>query len=227
MLRLPLVLLLLGVPLLTGGARGQTAAAQVPIVCDMEDLIEDAACRTKLKGMFTRNDDTLTINLDGGKSKKYVGNRGACNNTGDPNKCVIFRVARYFPKIQSYLIEKALYEGGDFLLVNRRSGSETTMSTVPGLSPTAKYLISIDRNEEGDREYDIAIWSADTDPPKLEFKYKGKQNEYWEIKSWKQDARISMKAWVAVEKSYDQEAELVRKDNGWTLMLGKKTDRKE
>ena len=35
-----------------------------------------------------------------------------------------------------------------------------------------------------------------------------------------------MKAWINDKKSYDQEAELVRKDSGWTLELGKKTDRK-
>ena len=34
-----------------------------------------------------------------------------------------------------------------------------------------------------------------------------------------------MKAWVNGKTSYDQEAELVRKDKGWTLVLGKKTDR--
>jgi hypothetical protein len=34
-----------------------------------------------------------------------------------------------------------------------------------------------------------------------------------------------MKAWVNNKTSYDQEARLVRTDKGWTLVLGKKTDR--
>lgn len=221
-----LFLALLIFPLLAGAAFGQTAAPQAPIICDAKDNIEDDACKAKLTGMFVRNGDTLTLSLDGGKSKKYTGNLAACDGeTTDAEKCLTFRLARYFPHIQSYLVEVGLYEGGRYLLIGKRSGIETTISTDPVLSPNGRYVISIDQNEAGDREYDIAIWSVQADPPKLEFKYKGKDNEYWEIKSWKDETRISMKAWVAVQNSYDQEAELMRKGKGWTLVLGKKTPR--
>ena len=224
MLRLPLVLLLLGLPLLTGAALGQTGPAQAPVVCEVKDNIEEPACRTKLKGIFTRSGDTLSINLDGGKTKKYVGNHAACDSD-NTDKCLIFRVARYYPQTQSYLIDRVLYEGGYFLFVSRRTGSEIRVSGNPVLSPNAKYLIAIDQDDTGEREYDIAIWSLETDPPKQEFKYLAKQYENWEITAWKDDTHIGMKAWVNGKTSYDQEAELVRKDKGWTLVLGKKTDR--
>jgi hypothetical protein len=71
----------------------------------------------------------------------------------------------------------------------------------------------------------------DKDPPKLEFKYVAKEYENWEVRAWKDDSHISMKAWVNEwvngKMSYDQEAELVRKDKGWALVLGKKVDRKQ
>jgi hypothetical protein len=41
--------------------------------------MEDAACRNKLNGLFTRKGDTLILKLDGGKSKTYVGNLAACD----------------------------------------------------------------------------------------------------------------------------------------------------
>jgi hypothetical protein len=179
-----------------------------------------------LKGLFTRKGDTLTLKLDGGKSKTYVGNRAACNGESvDVSKCLVFVVLKYFPPTQSYLIERGLYECGAYLFVSRRTGSETVMYAIPVLSPNAKYLLSIDQSDACDRKYDIAIWSMQTDPPRLEFKYEAKQYENWEVAAWENDTRIKMKAFINGRTSYDQEAELVRKENGWTLDLGKKTDR--
>lgn len=120
--------------------------------------MEEPACATKLKGMFTRNSDTLTIKLDGGKSKKYVGNRASCDGENvNVDKCIVFRMAGYYPPAQSYLIQRALYEGGQYLFVSRRTGGEIAVSEIPVLSPNAKYLISIDQNDAEERKYDIAI----------------------------------------------------------------------
>jgi hypothetical protein len=227
MLRLLFALsLLLGTSLLTGPALGQTSPVQAPIVCDVKDNVEDVACRERLKGLFTRKGDTLTLKLDGGKSKTYVGNLGACDGENvDTSKCLVFRVLSYFPATQSYVVERALYECGATLFVSRHTGSETVMDEIPVLSPNAKYLRSIDQSDACDRKYDIAIWSMQTDPPKLEFKYQAKQYENWEVKVWENDTHIQMKAWINGETSYDQEAELARNESGWTLELGSKTDR--
>ncbi len=206
-------------------AQSQTSPAPAPILCDVKDNIEDADCQEKLKGLFRREGDALTVTLHGGKSKTYVGNRGACADD-EVDKCLIFRMRGYFPQTQSLLVEKAYYEGGDFLFVSRRTGSETAMQEIPALSPNARYLISIDQNDASERTYDIAIWSMLTDPPRLEFGYKAEEYENWEVTAWTDDDRISMKAWINGKTSYDQEAELVRKDSGWTLELGRKTDRR-
>ena len=178
MLKFLFAMLLFGASLQTGPALSQSGPA--PILCDVKDLIEDADCPQKLKGLFTRNGDALTVTLNGGKSKTYVGNRGACHND-EVDKCIIFRMRGYFPQVQSLLVEKAYYEGGDFLFVSRRTGSETAMQEIPVLSPGAKYLLSIDQNDASERTYDIAIWSMRTDPPKLEFGYKATQYENWEV----------------------------------------------
>ncbi len=217
----------LGVPLLTSSAFGQTSPAQPPITCEIKDNIEDAACRNKLKGLFTRKGDTLILRLDGGKSTTYVGNLAACDGENvDPSKCLVFRVLSYFPQTQSYLVEKAFYECGVYLFVNRHTGSETVMHAIPVLSPNAKYLLSIDQSDACDRKYDIAIWSMQTDPPKLEFNYQAQQYENWEVTDWENDTHFKMKGWINGKTSYDQEAELVRTASGWALQLGRKTDRR-
>ena len=216
-----------GVPLLTEPALSQTGPAQAPILCAVKDNIEDADCQRKLKGLFARKGGTLTLELDGGKSKTYVGNLAACDGENvDAAKCLVYRMLGYFPQTQSYLVEQGLYECGSYLLVSRRTGNETVMQEIPVLSPNAKYLISIDQSEACERKYDIAIWSMLTDPPRLDFRYKAKQYENWEVKAWKDDTHINMKSWINGKTSYDQEAALAREDRGWTLHLGKKTDRR-
>jgi hypothetical protein len=184
--------------LFTSPAPGQSNPPQASIACEVKDNVEDGACQNKLEGLFTRKGDTLTLKLDGGKSKTYVGNRAACDGENvDVSKCLVFVVLKYFPRTQSYLIERGFYECGAYLFVSRRTGSETVMYVIPVLSPNAKYLLSIDQSDACDRKYDIAIWSMQTDPPKLEFKYEAKQYENWEVAAWENDTHIKMKALTA------------------------------
>src|SRR5262245_13965247 len=104
------LVLFFGVTLLSSPALSQTAPPQSPIVCESKDHAEDDACRNALKGLFTRKGDALTLKLDGGKSKTYVGNVAACDGPqADTSKCIVFRILSYFPKSQSYLVEKGFY----------------------------------------------------------------------------------------------------------------------
>ncbi|MGO9672946.1 MAG: hypothetical protein ACLPSF_02045, partial [Methylocella sp.] len=129
-------------------------------------------------------------------------------------------------RAQFYLIESGYYECGDQLLVSRHSGSETVMrGDIPVLSPSGSFLLSIDQNEACDRKYDIAIWSMQTNPPKLEFKYVAKQYETWEFTRWDADDRITLIGEFNGKASYSQEAELVRNGTGWTLQRGRKVYR--
>lgn len=219
------LVLFLSVPLLTNRVLAQTDPAQSPIVCESADDVEDVACRSALKGLFTRKGDELTLNLNGGRAKTYVGNRSACDGlNGDADKCVLFRVLSYFPKTQSYLVEKGFYECADYLFVSRRTGSEIVMREIPLLSPNAKYLLSIDQNDACERRYDIAIWSLETDPPVLEFKYRAKQYESWELIAWEDDTHIRVKASFDANKPHQQEAELLRTAGHWTLQLGRRIE---
>ena len=210
--------------LLAVAAFGQTNQAQSPIDCGIKDNVEDADCQHRLKELFTRKGDTLTLKLDGGKSKAYVSNTAACDGENvDVSKCLVFALLKYFPQVRSFLVEQGYYECGAYLIVSRRTGSETVMYSIPVLSPNGKYLLSIDQSDACDRKYDIAIWSMLTDPPKLEFKYNAKQYENWEVTAWENDPQIKLKGFIGGEASYDQEAELVRSESGWALQLGRKT----
>ncbi len=219
------LVLFLTAPLANSQALAQADPAQSPIGCESKDDVEDAACRSALEGLFTREGDELTLKLDGGRARTYVGNRAACDGpNGDADKCVLFRISSYFPKLQSYVVEKGYYECADYLFISRRTGSEIVMREIPLLSQNAKYLLSIDNNDACERKYDIAIWSLETDPPKLEFKYRAKQYESWELVAWEDDTHIKVKASFDANRPYDQEATLSRTAGHWILQRGSKIE---
>jgi hypothetical protein len=65
-----------------------------------------------------------------------------------------------------------------------------------------------------------------TDPPKLEFTYDPGHTEYWELVAWENDTHIKLKGLISLAPApYDQEAQLVRNQSGWTLQRGRKTAR--
>jgi hypothetical protein len=211
--------------LLTSATFSQSSPAQKPIDCGVKDNVEDSACQTTLKELFARQGNTLTLRLESGKSKKYVSNRAACSGENvDEAKCLVFVLLRYFPQTHSYLVEKGFTECGAYLLVSRHTGSETVMYAMPTFSPNTKYMLSIDQSDACDRKYDIAIWSMQVDPPKLEFKYQAKGYENWEVEAWENDTHIRMKAFINGIPPHEQQAELVRNETGWDLELGRRTE---
>lgn len=224
------IVIIICAPFLITTALGQEVKLPAePIVCESGERFEDAECQSKLKGFFTRKGDRLILNLEGEKSRSYVGNSAACDNeSADTSKCHVFRILGYYPRIKFCLVESGYYECGDQLFVSRRTGSETLMrGNPPVLSPNARFLLSTDQSDGCDRKYDIAIWSLQSDPPKLEFKYVAREYENWEVARWDTDDHIALKGEFDGKKNYSQEATLVRNGTGWTLQRGRKLYRQK
>lgn len=213
-----------------GQAGAETQAEGSPqdaVVCKVELYSETPECLQRLKGLVVRTGDTLRLKLSNGKTKTYIGDHKACAE-GRVAKCAVYLVLRYYPQLGSFLISASSYECGHNELVNRRTGSTlkiSSSSTTPTISPHGKYIVSTDMSDACSREYDIAIWSTETDPPSLEMMYESAQYENWEVIGWTSDDRFRLKAFVNSDKgSYDQEAEAVRSAGGWELVLGEKSN---
>jgi hypothetical protein len=198
------------------------------IVCEVELYRETPDCLQRMKGLVVRTGDTLRLNLANGRSKTYTGDHKACAD-GRVATCAVYLVLRYYPQLESFLIAASSYECGHNELVNRRTGSIleiSSSSTTPKISPHGKYIVSTDVSDACSREYDIAIWSTETDPPSLEMMYEAAQYENWEVTGWTSDDRFQLKAFINSDKgAYDQEAEAVRSAGGWELLLGRRAAR--
>src|ERR1700730_6704620 len=132
-----------------------TSPAQPPTACEIKDNVEDATCRNKLKGLFTRQGDTLILKLDDGKSKTYVGNLAVCDGeNAEPAKCLVFRMLGYYPQTQSGSRASADRErlGSSIGQQDRspeikrfrrtlRAGSSGRSTSIPESRPTGRAII--------------------------------------------------------------------------------------
>jgi hypothetical protein len=195
-----------------------------PILCkpDQKDTdLESAECLERFKEFAARGGDALRLNLENGKTKIYMGNRNACSGHG-PGDCLVFQLIAFYPSLQSFLVKKGLFECEYFELVSRRTGGITEFSTIPEWSPNGKYLIAVDLNDLCERKYDLAIWSAASDPPVLALKRDQERYEGWTIAGWDGDDRIRLQVSTNSEEgSYDQDVEAVRSGSGWKLLWGR------
>jgi hypothetical protein len=210
-----------------GPAVAQTptkAQPQGEIVCKVEQYRETPECLQRLQGLAVRTGDTLRLTLSNGRTKVYTSDHTACMEARI-EKCVVHLLLRYYPSLQSFLVQTSFYECGHYDLINRHTGSVLEISTIPDISPQGKYIVSTDESDACARKYDIAIWSTATDPPSLEMRYEAAQYENWQVTGWTSDDRFQLKAFVnSRQASYDQEAEAIRSADGWKLVLGQKSN---
>jgi hypothetical protein len=197
-----------------------------PISCKPDQKgteLESAACLQRFKDFVARDGDVLRINLENGNAKVYAGTDKNCEDHAD--ECLIFRLVAFYPSLQSFLIERGLFECAYYELVSLRTGSVTVFSTVPEWSPNGKYLVAVDLNDLCDHFYDLAIWSA-SDPPVQELKrHDEREYERWTIAGWDGDDRIRLQVFAnGTEGSYDQDVEAIRSGTGWKLVWGRITN---
>jgi hypothetical protein len=206
-------------------------AVQLPVVCEADKAdknVESADCLQRFEGLAAREGNVLRLNLENGKTKVYTGDANTCKS--GPDGCAVFKLAAFYPPLQSFLVLSASYECGHYELVSRRSGSVVKISdaTVPELSPNGKYLVSVDQSDACDRPYDLAIWSTSTDPPVQEFKYRAKRYENWSVASWPSDDRIKLMVFINDrDGSFDQDAEAIRSGKEWKIVTSRKVKREE
>jgi hypothetical protein len=210
----------------TAHAQQQEPAAEVHCESDQtksnQDLIRlERECLAQLNGMASRAGDNLRLTLADGRAKTFTDERQACERH-KADKCMLHRLAAYYPTQKLFVIERAAYESSNVVVVSRRTGSITRMDVRPHLAPSGKRMVAAAAIEAWDVEKEIAIYSV-TDSPKLEWSYKAPDYEMWEFVSRDGDERVrlSVTLWT-VDRSgarvlATQPAEVRRTILGWQL----------
>jgi len=212
----------------------QSAAAQgrqLPesVNCERDPIRPDevweqteAHCLGLLPGIAARAGDILRLKLDSGETRTFQNVQKGCDS--EPfvfEQCFVFTLEAFFQIANSFVVHKGYMECGYYILVDRQTGAELKLDTMPVYSPGGSWLVSVNADELCGRPYDIAIWSA-ASPPQPEFQYaqaKDQPYEVWEFIAWDGEDGIKLKAQVFDGKGGAEtyHAEAVRTAQGWQL----------
>ena len=118
-------------------------------------------------GRAERHGDDLVLIPAHGKRLSFTDHKLACES-GDED-CIGFALMGEFPKSNAWVVQRFFYEGGDFLLIDARSGRQTKLNGMPFFSPDGGSFLVTPYDEEGDAPNNLEIWRRDGDGAVLEW----------------------------------------------------------
>jgi hypothetical protein len=208
-------------------AEQREVAGQVHCRSDNEkenqDLFQlERTCLAQLRGLAAREGDVLRLTLENGKAKIFTDASRACQDH-DASKCLLYRLAAYYPIPKLFVIDWLAYESSRALIVSRRTGATTTLDVRPHLSPSGKRLVAAAAIEAWDVDHEIVVYSVQNGSLALEWSYKAQEYEMWNFVSWDGDDCIKLEVTLrTVDRGGNralatQSAELRRTSSGWVL----------
>jgi hypothetical protein len=184
----------------------------------------EAHCLGLLPEIAQRTGDELRLILDNGEAKTFKDVEEGCAPKNFVfESCFVFRLEAYVRIGNSFVVYKGYMECGYYILVDRRSGEEVELESMPEYSPAGTWFVSVNASELCTRPYDVAIWSTATNPPAQAWEYAqapgGVTNEAFEFVRWDGEDRIELRAYVYDGKGGSQQydTEAVRTMQGWQV----------
>jgi hypothetical protein len=119
-------------------------------------------------GRAERHGDALVLIPGQGERLSFTDHKLACE-AGDED-CIGFALMGEFPKGNAWVVQRFFYEGGDFLLIDVRSGRQTKLNGMPFFSPDGGSFLVAPYDEESDAgPNNLEIWRRDGDSAVLEW----------------------------------------------------------
>jgi hypothetical protein len=101
----------------------------------------EQACLLQLSGTVVRRGPELQIKFRNFRTTVFRDKSRACQKGSDD--CEKYKLTGYFPRHSFLLIEIDYNEGGQWMLVNLRTGTQTKIHAPPHYSPHENWLVSV------------------------------------------------------------------------------------
>jgi hypothetical protein len=130
-------------------------------------LDTEAVALPAAQGRAVRKGDDLIFALAGGKTKTLHNDIAGCAH-GDAH-CDGYRLVADLPARHFYLVNEYFHEGGDYWLIDDRSGRFIRIDNVPQFSPNGRRFLVEDDDVAGYHQNDLEIWRREGDGAVLEW----------------------------------------------------------
>ena len=184
-------------------------------------LEAEKACLSKLQGFATRVGDRLRLKTESGAVKTFKSEFEACEQAV-LEKCAHYWLIAYLPKPRVMVLNVGGWESRSFYLFNVLSGNVTVLEDYPNFSPSGQRFAVAASSETDEVASDVAIYSARSDPPSLEFSYKVPDGFYalYSFVRWQGENLVKLKVYTRTKAGTDPQdfdAEVVLDERGWQL----------
>jgi hypothetical protein len=136
------------------------------------DCRENALCQARAtehtiiaaaQGRAERHDDVLILHPAHAAPLIFSDRRDGCE-AGPLDACVGFALMADVPAAHALVVEKFLYEGRNFLLIDTGSGKQTELNGLPAFSPDgSKFLVAPFDDENDPGPDNLEIWQRQGD----------------------------------------------------------------
>jgi hypothetical protein len=152
----------------------------------------EEACLKEFASVARRDGGVLTLRLSNGRTK-IISDAKECEDTDREAACVRYRLVGRIGERQLIVLVDP-YECPYILLVNRRTGEETTLGGWPYLSPNRKRFVVADPRDAGNcrPDYAVAVFSLVNDRPRLEWRFTPEGVEYYGVDAWNGENRVQL-----------------------------------
>jgi hypothetical protein len=175
-----------------------------------------------LVSVAKRDGGVLTLKLNNGKTR-IIRDSKECEDPTKPEsegRCVGHALVGYIDDRQ-FLVHVQPWECGYPLLVSRRTGEEMKLENWPNLSPSKKRFVVVTPFEECVVHDTIAIFSLESDPPRLEWRFTPDDDphEDYHFDGWDSENRVRLRAIVesAEGKRKEMATDLKLTAQGWQI----------
>ena len=165
---------------------------------------------------------TVAVRLRDG-SEATIGNRNDCRVQDEfytESACATATPIFYFDKRGYFLFETSFYEGGGFLLVSDRDGSQTQLSATPHFSPDgSSFTVVSGPTVAQDGSNAVEVWDLRGGTPALDFRYEPPDSlwGYWFI-GWDGPNRIALSYRTWLDGHEERPAHAIRTASGWSIV---------
>lgn len=115
---------------------------------------DEARVLKRLKQGAARSGDLLTLATGAGPALF----RDTDCVDGAARDCIKYALTAVFPTLDLWVLELSFYEGGSYLLIDRKTGQKTEIGGFPWLSPNLKRFATVINDSHSDT-YEIAVWT--------------------------------------------------------------------
>jgi hypothetical protein len=171
-------------------------------------------------GRVERRGDVLVVRPARGPALSFAA-KPECKSPKTEGDCVDYALLAEVRSLGVFVVVRMFYEGGEYLLIDEKTGETTTVDDFPQFSPSGRTIATFGNEENGSEETAVQLWSRQGRKWVVAWRG-GPIGPHWNysLVAWRGDHAVQVRADPACCEDHPPAArtvELERTRDGWRV----------